>query len=121
MNRVILLGRLTKKDFKEIGEKKDKHIIGNLCLAVDKMEKGEKVSDFFYITVWDKKAEFVDNYIEIGKRILLEGYLTVDEYVDSEDKKHKITKIVGTNIEFADSKSEKTEKKKDESEDELPF
>jgi single-strand DNA-binding protein len=119
MNKVLLMGRLVKKDFKEIG-KKEKHLVGNICIAVDKLVNGEKTSEFYNITAWDKKADFVDKYVEVGKRILIEGFLTIEEYEDKDKAKHKVTKIVATGIEFADSFSKKEENKQDDT-DELPY
>ena len=119
MNKVLLMGRLVKKESKAIGKKKE-HIVNNFCIAIDKMVNEEKQTDFFNIVAWDKKADFIEKYIEVGKRVLVEGYLTIDEYVDEEMKKHKITKIVATSIEFADGFTKKEEVKKDEK-DELPW
>ena len=123
MNKVILMGRLVKKESKTIGKKKE-HIVNNFCIAIDKLVNDEKQTEFFNLVAWDKKADFIEKYIEIGKRMLVEGYLTIDEYEDEEEKKHKITKIVATSIEFADgfTKKEETKKaKKQDDEDELPF
>lgn len=119
MNKVLLMGRLVKKESKTIGKKKE-HIVNNFCIAIDKMVNEEKQTDFFNIVAWDKKADFIEKYIEVGKRVLVEGYLTIDEYEDEEKKKHKITKIVATSIEFADGFTKKEEVKKDEK-DELPW
>jgi single-strand DNA-binding protein len=116
MNKVILMGRLVKKDTKTIGKKKD-HLVSNICIAVDKFVDGEKESEFFNITVWDKKADFIETYVNVGKRILVEGYLQIDEYEDEDENKHRVTKIIATSIEFAD----KFDKKEDDDDDDLPF
>lgn len=107
MNKVILLGRVSNKDTRKVG--KD-HLVTNLGIAINNL-KGE--AEFFNVTLWDKKADFTEKYIEKGKRVLIEGYLTKEKYTDKDGKTMELTKIVGTNIEFADGKTEKP--------DELPF
>jgi single-strand DNA-binding protein len=117
MNKVILMGRLVKKETKQIGKKGNEHILSNICIAVDKFVNGENKAEFYNITLWDKKADFVEKYVEKGKRILIEGFLAIENYTDKDGKNHNITKIIGEKVEFADGKSAKTE----ETTDELPF
>lgn len=119
MNKVILMGRLVKKDTKEIGKKGNEHILSNICIAVDKFVNGEKQSEFYNITLWDKKADFIEKYVEIGKRILVEGFLTIENYKDKEEKNHSVVKIVGTIVEFADGNTKKENKQEDL--EDLPF
>lgn len=122
MNKVILMGRLVKKDTREIGKKGNEHVLTNTCIAVDKFVNGEKQSEFYNITFWDKKADFIEKYVEIGKRILIEGFLTIENFKDIEEKNHRVLKIVGTTVEFADGNSKKENKQEDlEDLEDLPF
>ena len=107
MNKVILMGRVAKKESKKVGKE---HIVCNVSIAMNNL-KGE--AEFYDVVLWDRKADFVEKYIEKGKRVLIEGYLTKENYTDKDGKNHSITKIIGTNIEFADAKTE--------NKDELPF
>ena len=118
MNKVFLMGRLVKKESRTTGKKKE-HIVNNFCIAIDKIVNDEKQTEFFNIVAWDKKADFIEKYIEVGKRVLVGGFLTIEEYEDKEKLKHKVTKIVATDIEFADGFTKKEESK--EEQDELPF
>lgn len=121
MNKVILMGRLVRKETKEIGKKGNEHILSNISIAVDKFVNGENKAEFFNITLWDKKADFVEKYVEKGKRILIEGFLTIENYTDKDGKNHNVTKIIAEKVEFADGKSAKTEVQKEDVPDELPF
>lgn len=59
MNKVILIGRLTKDP--DVRRTQDGKAVGNYTLAVDRQyAKGEKKTDFIYCQVWEKKAEFAE-------------------------------------------------------------
>ena len=71
MNKVILLGRLTKDiELKETVSGKSYARVG---LAVDRPFSKNKEVDFFNLVAWDKTAEMMSRYFEKGKRILVEG------------------------------------------------
>lgn len=117
MNKVIMMGRLTKEpEVKEVG--KDKKKISSIVLAVPRMSNKDD-ADFFTCLLWDKKAEVAEKYLSKGTRVLVEGYLQTDSYKDKEDATKYITRIIVTNLEFADNKKETS--KETDTTDDLPF
>lgn len=117
MNKVILMGRLTKEpEVKEVGKGKEKKKVASITLAVPRISNKED-ADFFNCILWDKKAEVAEKYLNKGTRILLEGYLQTDSYKDKEGNTKYITRVITTNLEFADNKKETSE----ETNDDLPF
>ena len=116
MNKVIMMGRLAKEpEVKEVG--KDKKKIANITLAVQRMSNKED-ADFFNCLLWDKKAEITEKYLSKGMRVLIEGFLQTDSYTDKEGNTKYMTRIIVTNLEFADSKKQENEQI---STDEIPF
>lgn len=121
MNKVILMGRLTKEpDVKEYGKGKEKKKVASITIAVPKIKKDE--AEFVNCILFDKKAEVAEKYLNKGTRILLEGYLQTDSYKDKDGNTKYITRVITTNLEFADNKI--SSDKEEESEaiaDDLPF
>ena len=73
-------------------------------MAVDRRTKEDK-ADFPTIVAWRQTAEFASRYLSKGRRIIVEGELRTRTYEDKQTgKKHKVTEVEATNIEFADSK-----------------
>ena len=66
---------------------------------------GEKKTDFYQIKAFGKLAESMDKYLRKGSRILVEGDLQTDEYVDKTGNKKQSVSIVVSAWEFADSKT----------------
>ena len=117
MNKVIMMGRLAKEpEVKEVGKEKKK--VASIVLAVPRQSNKED-ADFFNCLLWDKKAEVAEKYLNKGTRILIEGYLQTDSYKDKEGNTKYMTRIIVTNLEFADSK--KNEITQEETTDDLPF
>ena len=129
MNKVIMMGRLTKDP--EIRSTQDGKTIARFSLAVDRRFKreGEADADFFNCTAFGKTAEFTEKYLTKGTKILLTGRLQNDEWTNREGKKMTSTGIIVDELEFAESKTAKADKPKDPewmptddlSDDELPF
>ena len=117
MNKVILMGRLTKEpELKEVG--KDKHKVVLFSIAVPRIIK-EQV-DFINCVAWDITAELISNYLTKGSRILIEGEIRVDSYEDKNKNKQYITRVLVSNFEFADTKKEEATNEQ-ETVDDLPF
>lgn len=73
---------------------------------------GEKKTDFFQIKAFGKLAESMDKYLRKGSRILVEGDLQTDEYVDKTGNKKQSVSIVVSAWEFADSKTGESKEEK---------
>ena len=103
MNRVILIGRLTKDpEIRTSGN----YTIASFSLAVDRKFKreGEAEADFFNCTAFNKTAEFVEKYCKKGTKMVVEGRIQNDNY-EKDGVKHYGVKIMVDSLEFAESKS----------------
>lgn len=103
MNRVILIGRLTKDpEIRTSGN----YTIASFNIAVDRKFKrdGEPEADFFNCTAFNKTAEFVEKYCKKGTKMVVEGRIQNDNY-EKDGVKHYGVKIMVDSLEFAESKS----------------
>lgn len=104
MNKVIMMGRLTKDP--EAGSSASGTSYARFSLAVDRRFKrdGEPEADFFNCSSFGKQAEFVEKYLHKGSKVLISGRLQNDQYTNNEGRKTTTTKIMLEEIEFAESK-----------------
>lgn len=104
MNKVILMGRLTKDT--EVNTTANGNTIARFNLAVDRRYKsdGQPTADFPSIVAFNKTAEFVEKYIHKGMKIALEGRIQTGNYTDKDGVKHYTTDVVADSVEFAESK-----------------
>ena len=131
MNKVILMGRLTKDP--EVNYTNGGKTIGKFSIAVDRRFKseGQPEADFFNCTTFGKQAEFVEKYLKKGTKILLGGQVQNNNYTNKDGVAVYSVQIIVDEIEFAESK--KTQEGNsgkgssdfmsipDDSADELPF
>lgn len=105
MNKIILMGRLTRDP--EVRYGSSGNAIGSFSLAVDRRFKreGQPTADFFSVVSFGKQAEFVEKYLRKGTKIVLEGEMQNDNYTDKEGKMVYGFKVIASSIEFAESKS----------------
>lgn len=102
MNKVILIGRLTKDpEIRTSGN----YTIASFSLAVDRKYKreGEAEADFFNCTAFNKTAEFAEKYCKKGTKMVVEGRVQNDNY-EKDGVKHYGVKIMVDSLEFAESK-----------------
>lgn len=106
MNKVILMGRLTKDP--EIRYTATNNTAKcNFTIAVDRRfsKPGEeRQADFFNIVSWDKQAEFCSKYYTKGLKVVVVGRLQNRSWDDNEGKKHYITEVVAEECHFAESR-----------------
>lgn len=103
MNKVILIGRLTKDPMVEQTTNKEGETIsfGRYTLAVDRKGNG---TDFISCVTFGKTAEFVKNYLRKGTKIAVEGYIRTDSYTNKQGQKVYTTDVVVERHEFCESK-----------------
>ncbi len=109
MNRVILMGRLTR-DPNITYAQKDNSPIGRFTLAVDRRiarnaDQNQQTADFISCVTFGKQAEFVEKYLRQGTKVALEGRLQTGSYTNKEGQKVYTTDVIVDNIEFAESKN----------------
>lgn len=110
MNKIILMGRLTRDPEVRYSQGESSLAIGRFSLAVDRRFKrqGEADADFFNCTAFGKQAEFVEKYLKQGIKILVTGRVQNDNYTNKEGQKVYSVQIIVEEMEFAESKNAAT-------------
>ena len=106
MNRVFLIGRLTKEP--EVRYTQSGMACCQITVAVNrpKQKDKEQETDFINVVIWDKQAENLAKYQTKGNQIAVEGKIQTRSYENSEKKKIYVTEVVAQNIVYIDSKKE---------------
>lgn len=105
LNRIILMGRLTRDP--EVRHTQQGTAVASFTLAVDrdfKERDGGTATDFIDIVAWRNTAEFVSKYFTKGRMAVVEGRLQIREYKDRDGNKRRTAEVVADNVYFADSK-----------------
>lgn len=106
MNKVILIGRLTKDP--ELRYTSSNRPVTQITVAVNRTfanQNGEREADFINVVIWDKQAENVAKYLTKGRLVAVEGRIQTRTYDDQNGQKRYITEVVADNVEFLGSKS----------------
>ena len=105
MNKVILIGRLTRDP--ELRYTSSNVPTATFSIAVDRTftnQNGEREADFINIVVWRKQAENCKNYLSKGSQVAVEGRIQTRNYDDKDGKKVYVTEVVADNVQFLGSK-----------------
>lgn len=106
MNKVILMGRLTRDP--EVRYTQNTNLtVANFSIAVNRRFKREgdtETADFFNVVAWNKTGEFVGKYFKKGQQVLVSGRLQNRNWTDQQGVKHYATDVIAEEVEFADSK-----------------
>lgn len=107
MNKVILMGRLTRDPEVRYSQGASQTVVGRFSVAVDRRFKrdGEPDADFFNCTCFGKQAEFVEKYLHKGTKIVLSGRVQNDNYTNKDGQMVYSVRIMVDEIEFAESKN----------------
>ena len=108
MNKVILLGRLTK-DVEVRYTQNSNTLVSSFTLAVNRrfIKQGEeRQADFINIVAWSKLGEFISKYFKKGQQVLIAGRIQTRNYEDDNGQKHYITEVIAEEAYFAESKKE---------------
>lgn len=105
MNKVILMGRLTKDP--EI-RYTNENPIARYTLAVNRFAKDQD-ADFIRCIAFGKSAEFAEKYLKQGTKILLSGRIQTGKYTDRDGRDIYTTDVIVSEQEFAESKKTNTE------------
>ena len=107
MNKVILMGRLTRDPEVRYSTSGDSQLaIARYTLAVDRRFKkdGEATADFIRCVAFGKNGEFAEKYLHQGTKVVIEGRIQTGSYQDKDGKTVYTTEVVVENHEFAESK-----------------
>ncbi len=110
MNKVILLGRLTK-DVETRYTQTNNSLVATFTIAVNRRfakEGEERQTDFINIVAWHKTGEFCSKYFKKGLQVAVVGRLQTRTYEDESRQKRYITEVVADEVYFADSNTRQT-------------
>lgn len=109
MNKIYLLGRLTKDP--EVKYTNNQKVVTSFTLAVDRRfnAAGKKETDFVNVITWNKTAEVVGNNVHKGQRLLVEGSLHIRGYEGQDGTKRYATEVIADRVEFIEHKEKTSE------------
>ena len=107
MNKVVLMGRLTRDPEVRYSQGENPLAIARYTLAVDRRMKkeGEPSADFISCISFGRTAEFAEKYFRQGLRITICGRIQTGSYTNRDGQKVYTTEVVVEEQEFAESKS----------------
>nr|DAY02406.1 MAG TPA: Single strand binding protein [Caudoviricetes sp.] len=111
MNKVILMGRLTK-DPEVRYTQTTNTMVTSFTLAVNRrfVKQGEeRQADFINCVAWNKTAEFVSKYFKKGQQVGIIGRIQTRNYDDEQGIKHYVTEIIAEEVYFAGDKKDATQ------------
>ena len=111
MNKVILVGRLTKNPEIRYTQGENPTAIARYTIAVDRRFKreGEPTADFINCVAFGKAGEFVEKYFRKGLRIAISGRITTGSFTNKDGVKVYTTEVTVEDQEFAESKAEQAQ------------
>ena len=111
MNKVILLGRLTRDPETRYTQTTNTQVT-SFMLAVNRrfVKQGEeRQADFISCVSWNKTAEFVSKYFKKGQQVGVIGRIQTRNYDDEQGIKHYVTEVIAEEVYFAGDKKDATQ------------
>ena len=107
MNKVILMGRLTRNPEVRYGAGENSTAVARYTIAVERRFKrdGEQSADFIGCVAFGRNAEFAEKYLRQGTKIVLTGRIQTGSYTNRDGQKVYTTDIVVEEQEFAENKA----------------
>lgn len=108
MNKVILMGRLTKDPDVRYTQGDKPMAIARYTLAVDRRFKrdGQDGADFIPCVVFGKGGEFAEKYLKKGTKVAVSGHIQTGSYTNKDGVKVYTTDVIVEEQEFAESKAQ---------------
>ena len=119
MNKVVLMGRLTRDPEVRYSQGENSLCIARYTLAVDRprQKDREASADFISIVAFGKAGEFAEKYFKKGTKLVVSGRIQTGNYTNKDGQKVYTTEIVAEDQEFAESKKSQGEESQGESSD----
>ena len=109
MNKVILMGRLTRDPEVRYSQGENSMAIARYTLAVDRRRGGNQqdgqTADFIGIVAFGKSGEFAEKYLKKGTKVIVTGRIQTGSYTNKDGVKVYTTDVVAEDQEFAESKN----------------
>lgn len=104
LNRIVLVGRLTKDP--EAQYTPSGIAVARFRIAVDRdfrnKETGEKETDFINVVAWRRTAEFVSQYVTKGRLVAIDGRLQIREWTGQDNIKRREAEVVADSVNTLD-------------------
>lgn len=116
MNRVILMGRLTRDPEVRYTQGNEPMAVARYTLAVNRRtrkEDGSQEADFINIVAFRKAGEFAEKYFRQGMRVLVAGRIQTGSYTNKDGQRIYTTDVIVDEQEFADAKRDGAESSHD--------
>ena len=107
MNKVILIGRLTRDP--DLRYTPNGTAVTTFTLACDRpltKANGEKETDFIPIVTWRRLAEICANYLGKGRLVAVQGRIQTRQYENNEGRRVYVTEVVAESVKFLESSRE---------------
>ena len=108
MNKVVLMGRLTREPDVRYTQGQDQKCIARYTLAVDRRKARDsegQQADFISCVAFGKAGEFIEKYCHKGTKLVVSGRIQTGSYTNRDGQKVYTTDVVAEDQEFAESKS----------------
>lgn len=108
MNKVILMGRLTRDPEVRYSQGENAMAIARFSIAVDRRRQNNadgQTADFINIVAFGRLGEFAEKYLHKGTKVALSGRIQTGSYTNKDGVKVYTTDIIAEDIEFAESKN----------------
>ena len=111
MNKVILMGRLTRDAEVRYSQGDSSTAVARFTLAVDRRFKrdNDQSTDFINCVAFGKTAEFFERFGRKGTKFVTEGRIQTGSYTNKDGQRVYTTDVVVENVEFAESKASSNE------------
>lgn len=109
MNKVILVGRLTRDP--ELRSTQNGTSVANFGIAVDRRvsrnnSQGQQTADFFNVVAWGRQAEVISQYLRKGRQIAIDGRLQQRSYTAQDGSRRNVVEVVLENFDFIGSRND---------------
>ena len=110
MNKVILMGRLTRDPEVRYSQGENATAVARYTLAVDRRQSrnnqnGEQTADFIQCVAFARSGEFAEKYFRKGMKVVVTGRIQTGSYTNKDGQKVYTTDVVVEDQEFAESKN----------------
>ena len=112
MNKVILMGRLTRDPDARYSQGENSTAVARFTLAVDrrfKRQGDEQTADFISCVAFGRTAEFAEKYLHQGTKVVGCGRIQTGSYTNKDGQRVYTTDVVLEEVEFAESKKAQEE------------
>ena len=114
MNKVVLVGRLTRDPEVRYSQGDNATAVARYTLAVDRRFRrdGEPTADFIPCVIFGRSAEFAEKYFHQGMRVSISGRIQTGSYTNKDGVKVYTTEVIVEEQEFAESKNAAEQRQK---------